>query len=474
ASCWSIPLVAGVAGLGGRTLAVLLVGLLALNGFVQGVYAFVVFTELGERQITQDYVDSLVTWRRSLAARVCAQDSGLELSASQTSDYGLFVKYAGKDDGSAAMRSPGAIMCAVSVFAFLLIMAKEIRAVVEFSWALHFGPPRSGTTRVFEHADGSTSFASISRIRYAAVQIVTAGRLCLACFLSIYGARWLVYTVSLTELLLNAVALEFVVNIDELIWSVLVPTAAQAFVTAARPIGDLQARTRARAKRTAPMKVKTWRGRKALRSAPSRMGRGASRRVEDCSGVNRGAWLANVGVAIVMVSLLVHLRREVLMVRKARDALCGGDQAFVYALDGAGVPAWGYPDGAAPSKRNTPEYGDNLHSNHQHRTSAEKVIDYVIDQHGRGDDPVCALFETCFHYVDGMHEPLPERPMCCLVQAHRVPQVDAGIFSVRQKSTESVMDAVALWNPSCIDAIGFSGGYTDLLRRAVADDVNRW
>ena len=35
--------------------------------------------------------------------------------------------------------------------------------------------------------------------------------------------------------------------------------------------------------------------------------------------------------------------------RQASDALCGGDIEFVSTVDGAGVPAWAYPDTATPS-----------------------------------------------------------------------------------------------------------------------------
>lgn len=56
----------------------------------------------------------------------------------------------------------------------------------------------------------------------------------------------------------------------------------------------------------------------------------------------------------------------------------------------------------------------------------------------------------------------PDAYPCCLAKKIKVPEVRPGRFSVMSKSTETVLDAVDLWNPSCFDTLDIPGGYTPM------------
>jgi hypothetical protein len=173
----------------------------------------------------------------------------------------------------------------------------------------------------------------------------------------------------------------------------------------------------------------------------------------------------------------------------ASDALCGGDTEFVTTIDGAGVPAWAYPDTADPSvvaRRGFPDGKLPAETSVTQRPAlrsnakfySERVFDVVAQQFGKdvqqfgsasGDG---CTDEVCYDWVDGIHQMKPDAPGCCLAKRVQVPTVDAGPFSILSKAAETTEDAVRLWNPSCTDAISFVGGYTNQLRGGLGDTVN--
>ena len=53
-----------------------------------------------------------------------------------------------------------------------------------------------------------------------------------------------------------------------------------------------------------------------------------------------------------------------------------------------------------------------------------------------------------------------------------MPSVDAGRFSLKTKSEETINDAAGLWNPSCYDVLDSPAGYIDLLRGTMGDAAN--
>jgi len=71
-----------------------------------------------------------------------------------------------------------------------------------------------------------------------------------------------------------------------------------------------------------------------------------------------------------------------------------------------------------------------------------------------------------------LHVARPDAYACCLAKKVTVPQVKPGRFSVMSKSTETLVDAIDLWNPSCFDTLDVPGGYTPMLKNAISDTVS--
>ena len=353
--------------------------------------------------------------QRSMAQRVCDGDAGLESSTSQQERYELLAAYLG------AVGEPrtnfGPWMATACLVAFVLTMVKEWRATLQLGVAvvgLEAGPRTELVVGADggDDDDGTLSLLRISHARRGLMLTALAARSFIAAVLLWYGCCWLVNTIDLAELLLNAVALEFVTSVDELVFDALAPVRVKSRLESIRP---LQVKTAGR--KNVVGHVDLW---------------------------SLGTLVFVVGFVLTICLTLLATQTDVLV--RSRDAICGGDQDFVYTTDGAGIPAWGYPAGVDPTA--TRDVGfSGLAKDQDNSDFATRAIDAVLDQHGRAAS--CEP-EDCYTLPDtaaGLRYLREDRPDCCLARLLEVPNVDSGEFSVLKKSTETISEAVAAWNP---------------------------
>jgi len=76
----------------------------------------------------------------------------------------------------------------------------------------------------------------MGRVRAAHAVIIIGLRLACCAFLIYIGGLWLSYTVDVANLMLNAVALEFILNTDELLYDAAVPRACRHVTDKLAPI----------------------------------------------------------------------------------------------------------------------------------------------------------------------------------------------------------------------------------------------
>jgi len=78
--------------------------------------------------------------------------------------------------------------------------------------------------------DAMLTTAAALRTKVAVVWFIFAPKIAIAVYLWWLGARWLTSTTNFQDLLLNAVALAFITELDELMYKVIVPEDIQALV----------------------------------------------------------------------------------------------------------------------------------------------------------------------------------------------------------------------------------------------------
>merc|ERR1712127_718346 len=82
----------------------------------------------------------------------------------------------------------------------------------------------------------------------------------IAVCLLVSGSLWLVYTPSIADLILNAVALSYVMQCDELIYNVMVPSKVKTMIRAMEPLAlkserDLRERSPSAPPRSVPVSL---------------------------------------------------------------------------------------------------------------------------------------------------------------------------------------------------------------------------
>jgi hypothetical protein len=315
---WSVAYVAFTGPMEAGT-SWLLIFLLFFNGFIQLFFLNIVRANLIEFEVGDATISDLKSWRvnvahsveyydanydKSLARRVCDTDAGLETSATQSDAYDTYKSYAGAAI-DASFLAPGPSMCFVALTVWVLTIAGETNSIWANVRALYYSPTAPRTT-VAEHDEGEYSFTALSRSRKFSVGFVLLVRSAICLALLWCGCLFLTVTIDMTDLLLNTVALEFVLGVDELIFSSLAPTKAQAYVDSHR--GHAVPRPAA------------WKG----------------------IGVRT---LVTMGSCVTLVGFLMHgvVLPNLEHIVEARDALCSGDRDFVIGEDGFGVPVWSFP-----------------------------------------------------------------------------------------------------------------------------------
>ena len=290
--------------------------------------------------------------------------------------------------------------------------------------------------------------------------------------------------------LLNAVALEFVLNLDELMFEALAPSRVVSYQVLKTMVCPCMLSDRPTVESLAWGKLRIVEDAEPL-PVPRAMRR-------HWRGLDLRASLTLLAVCGTLFGIVVGtLMPNVATLTRASDALCGGDIEFVTTVDGAGVPAWAYPDTAKPAKMASRGFPDGaplakttVKQRHALPSDAKfysaRVFDVVAQQFGKdaqqlGGEGGCNGppnpdgSDACYYWSeDGIHQMRPSNvtPGCCVAKKVQVPTVDAGPFSILSKAAETTEDAVRLWNPSCTDTISFAGGYTNLLRGGLGDTVN--
>jgi hypothetical protein len=167
----------------------------------------------------------------SLASRVCTLDqhTTLEVATFQAFTAQDIIQYLDDNDGF--------ILCLLILFVWLVVLWSEVRQSIEFFLAC-FSVPKGETMqiKVYKAADDVTvKVLAASAPRHAWIAFLAAWRFGLAIFVCVAGARFLIYSELVEDLILNAVALVFILSIDEIFFDGLAPTRVKTLIKTVAP-----------------------------------------------------------------------------------------------------------------------------------------------------------------------------------------------------------------------------------------------
>ena len=285
---------------------------------------------------------------------------------------------------------------------------------IDTSRALSSVPSGEYTELVLQEVEKEYRVVKLSPMRRLAREAISVIRLCVAGFLTFQGTQYLVYTIAIEELLLNAVALEFVISLDELVFESLAPAHAKRLVS-----------------RTLGFKVST----------------------KEYKGMDSQALLSFVLIVVQMLwAVSNYMSPQLTVLEGVKAAICSGDRDFVFAIDGMGTVVWGYPPGVAgtpedPSFIDVPSWPVR---SDEALSVNEQLVDSILQGNGRSPCQV----ETCYIQDLGpalrniIPRPASDRASCCVPRQSKAPSIEFGRFSVLQKSTNSVADTTTMCDTS--------------------------
>jgi hypothetical protein len=155
----------------------------------------------------------------SLASRVCNQSPTLSMAFEQASLVEDAEKY-----GTSLLLGfqAGGMLCFMCITIWFLHVVSEAKHAVGL-WIALWTIQKADHTHLVLSNDGKWFLATTSPRRRLFFSIVTVVRLCVALFLLIQGSSWLMITSNLEVMMLNAVALAFILEIDEIIYKCFAP-----------------------------------------------------------------------------------------------------------------------------------------------------------------------------------------------------------------------------------------------------------
>ncbi|CAE7861779.1 hcf136, partial [Symbiodinium microadriaticum] len=168
----------------------------------------------------------------SLVSRVCAGDGALILSTQQATLIEEINKFLalGKDDLEPPVFQIGVMLCVLCILLWSLCVYKEIRRVwLSLEATLQIPKARRTVLK-------NQKITSISCGRYAMLLVTYLARASIASVLLVAGILWLARTTSIEELMLNAVALNAILDVDEFLFAGMTPIKVQHAVQSLEPI----------------------------------------------------------------------------------------------------------------------------------------------------------------------------------------------------------------------------------------------
>lgn len=244
-SAWTYPFVLGLVD-AGRWDLVFAVLLMFLNFGMQAMFSYII---LGQDFIGEDFqiqVEFAERWRRafahdfryvdlsdrSLVTRVCAGDGSLILSNQQATLVSHINSYMGlkHDEFEVGFFQPGILLCMLCILLWALCVYKEFRNTWHtLEGILHL--PRTSKTVL-----RNNSLVSLSTLRFKWLVSTCLTRFAIAAVLLGAGMLWLARTTSITELMLNAVALNAILDVDEFLFDGFTPLSIHVAVESLEPM----------------------------------------------------------------------------------------------------------------------------------------------------------------------------------------------------------------------------------------------
>mmetsp|Transcript_36475 Transcript_36475/g.97084 ORF Transcript_36475/g.97084 Transcript_36475/m.97084 type:complete len:576 (-) Transcript_36475:171-1898(-) len=228
---WDATLLLGADIPMGRTGTVLMVTSVFCNILVQcAICIFVAMLSIAqEGELDPSTRDAAKLWNaqttEDIVHRVCTQDFTLSTDFRQAHAHELYDTY---------IQQRSSLLCLAMLLVWTLTIVREMSMVLYFTRAVR-AIPVDWTTKLEIHGR-KVVLVSVGYTKQVGTHVIALTQLCICLLLLLSGCAWLAATESQDELLLNSVALSYVMEVDELLYSIMVPRKVRAIVEQMSPM----------------------------------------------------------------------------------------------------------------------------------------------------------------------------------------------------------------------------------------------
>eukprot|EP00927_Polykrikos_kofoidii_P068004 TRINITY_DN63417_c0_g1_i1.p1 TRINITY_DN63417_c0_g1~~TRINITY_DN63417_c0_g1_i1.p1 ORF type:complete len:805 (+),score=119.58 TRINITY_DN63417_c0_g1_i1:71-2485(+) len=234
--------------------SVFLSAVLILNITIQLLFCWVaneVFANAELSTFHPDIVDEVSRWRIndahskdrmdksswvSLATRVCELDESLVFGNSQMNLYMELGKYTSPLTVGKFDVLTGSLLAIVCLLLWYFTVVQDVFASVDFINVMCTIPNSGMQSRMVMDAENMFVMEAIGWPRRLCLMSLTCLRVFIAGWVLLCGGMWLCLTSSLPDLILNAAALAFVLDCDELLFATLAPPMVKRTIAQIAPL----------------------------------------------------------------------------------------------------------------------------------------------------------------------------------------------------------------------------------------------
>jgi len=204
---------------------------LLVNMFVQlFICYYVIVLAIDQNgELSSDLVDDALLWKgqqtSALVERVCARDFTLGSNSWQIDVYTRYDDYIEKSSS---------LLCAAMLIVWTLTVIREVSTVMRFIRAVLELP--SGVETTLQLHLRRVHIITVCHASRRVVMLASVLQLFICAALLVAGAAWLSATETQEDLLLNSVALSYVMEVDELLYSIMSPAKVRAIMQQMTPL----------------------------------------------------------------------------------------------------------------------------------------------------------------------------------------------------------------------------------------------
>jgi len=215
----------------------------AVNMFLQGILLVVIWQDLLDSPLNDEVVKTMLEWRAShghdsrssnpISGKSFVQDiCKMDRWSFEAETYKTLYEYLQQP-------MPGWLLSLVGIALWIFTMTVELRFVIDQMRLVLYLPTCShADTRSFIKVDQHYELVSMGLRGKLVAMILCIPRLIAAVCLTVVGCQFVATTLALEDILLNSMALAFIIEIDELVASVFLPRYTQLLIDKIRPVAS--------------------------------------------------------------------------------------------------------------------------------------------------------------------------------------------------------------------------------------------